>query len=71
MAKIKTMYSKLKIGTKRDFSRPFCRSHGVLLYMNTPKTEVTLYKNLSETSQQQVTDQLAKMGVDYTVDKKW
>ncbi|MBA5745446.1 flagellar M-ring protein FliF, partial [Escherichia coli] len=38
-------------------------------YMNTPKTEVTLYKNLSETSQQQVTDQLAKMGVDYTVDK--
>ncbi|EAW7056728.1 flagellar basal body M-ring protein FliF [Listeria monocytogenes] len=70
MAKIKTMYSKLKNWHKGAILVGlFVVVTVLLLYMNTPKTEVTLYKNLSETSQQQVTDQLAKMGVDYTVDK--
>ncbi|EFS00960.1 flagellar M-ring protein FliF, partial [Listeria seeligeri FSL S4-171] len=70
MAKIKTMYSKLKNWHKGAiFVGLFVVVTVFLLYLNTPKTEITLYKNLSETSQQQVTDQLAKMGVDYTVDK--
>ncbi|WP_270993100.1 flagellar basal-body MS-ring/collar protein FliF [Listeria seeligeri] len=70
MAKIKTMYSKLKNWHKGAiFVGLFVVVTVFLLYSNTPKTEITLYKNLSETSQQQVTDQLAKMGVDYTVDK--
>ncbi|AHI55232.1 flagellar basal-body MS-ring/collar protein FliF [Listeria ivanovii] len=70
MAKIKTMYSKLKNWHKGAiFVGLFVVVTVFLLYLNTPKTEITLYKNLSETGQQQVTDQLAKMGVDYTVDK--
>ncbi|AIS59129.1 Flagellar M-ring protein [Listeria ivanovii subsp. londoniensis] len=70
MAKIKTMYSKLKNWHKGAiFVGLFVVVTVFLLYLNMPKTEITLYKNLSETSQQQVTDQLAKMGVDYTVDK--
>ncbi|MBC1539465.1 flagellar basal-body MS-ring/collar protein FliF [Listeria seeligeri] len=70
MAKIKTMYSKLKNWHKGAiFVGLFVVVTVFLLYLNTPKAEITLYKNLSETSQQQVTDQLAKMGVDYTVDK--
>ncbi|WP_271006181.1 flagellar basal-body MS-ring/collar protein FliF [Listeria seeligeri] len=70
MAKIKTMYSKLKNWHKGAiFVGLFVVVTVFLLYLNTPKTEITLYKNLSETSQQQVTDQLGKMGVDYTVDK--
>lgn len=64
------MYSKLKNWHKGAiFVGLFVVVTVFLLYLNTPKTEITLYKNLSETSQQQVTDQLAKMGVDYTVDK--
>ncbi|PZG40573.1 flagellar M-ring protein FliF [Listeria ivanovii] len=70
MAKIKTMYSKLKNWHKGAiFVGLFVVVTVFLLYLNTPKPEITLYKNLSETGQQQVTDQLAKMGVDYTVDK--
>lgn len=64
------MYSKLKNWHKGAiFVGLFVVVTVFLLYLNTPKTEITLYKNLSETSQQQVTDQLAKIGVDYTVDK--
>lgn len=64
------MYSKLKNWHKGAiFVGLFVVVTVFLLYLNTPKTEITLYKNLSETGQQQVTDQLAKMGVDYTVDK--
>lgn len=64
------MYSKLKNWHKGAiFVGLFVVVTVFLLYLNMPKTEITLYKNLSETSQQQVTDQLAKMGVDYTVDK--
>lgn len=70
MTRIKTMYSKLKNWHKAAILVGFFVFVTVaLLYMNQPSTKVTLFKNLSETSQTQVTDELGKIGVDYTIDK--
>lgn len=70
MTRIKTMYSKLKNWHKAAILVGFFVIVTVaLLYMNQPSTKVTLFKNLSETSQTQVTDELGKIGVDYTIDK--
>lgn len=70
MTRIKTMYSKLKNWHKVAILVGFFVIVTVaLLYMNQPSTKVTLFKNLSETSQTQVTDELGKIGVDYTIDK--
>lgn len=70
MTRIKTMYSKLKNWHKvAILVGLFVIVTVALLYMNQPSTKVTLFKNLSETSQTQVTDELGKIGVDYTIDK--
>lgn len=70
MTRIKTMYSKLKNWHKAAILVGFFVIVTVaLLYMNQPSTKVTLFKNLSETSQTQVTDELGKIGVDYSIDK--
>lgn len=70
MTRIKTMYSKLKNWHKvAILVGLFVIVTVALLYMNQPSTKVTLFKNLSETSQKQVTDELGKIGVDYTIDK--
>ncbi|WP_239255905.1 flagellar basal-body MS-ring/collar protein FliF [Listeria ilorinensis] len=70
MAKINSMYQKLKAWHKAAIVVGlFVVVTIVLLYMNKPSEEVVLYKNLSESASSEVTSELAKLGVDYTIDK--
>ncbi|WP_099222105.1 flagellar basal-body MS-ring/collar protein FliF [Listeria costaricensis] len=70
MAKINSMYQKLKAWHKAAIIVGlFVVVTIVLLYMNKPSEEVVLYKNLSESASSEVTTELSKLDVDYTIDK--